>query len=240
MSAPVVERDYVLTHIVESLARLRPPPGLIFKGGTVLRLCFYEDFRYSADLDFSLVELEVPAALALFREALGLCVEALELPRLDLPDADPLLIHYVGPLRGERELKLDLAADELVVDTTERPVIVRYSDQSDERSPVRTYTLEEVAGEKLRCVIQRLLCRDISDLHRLLVRERVDVDEAWARFEEKARFKDLDPARLAERLDAREPQYRRRWEQELSDLEPDLLPFDEVIRQLRRALREHL
>ena len=32
-------------------------------GGTALRLCFYEDFRYSADLDFSLEGLEIPEAL---------------------------------------------------------------------------------------------------------------------------------------------------------------------------------
>jgi predicted nucleotidyltransferase component of viral defense system len=150
------------------------------------------------------------------------------------------LIHYVGPLGGERHLKLDLADNELIVGTTERPVIIRYPDQPSDAVALRTYTLEEVASEKLRCVIQRLLCRDISDLHRLLVREGVDVEESWARFEEKARFKNLDPALFAERLNGREPQYRRRWEQELSDLERGLRPFDEVIRQLRHRLRDHL
>lgn len=236
----MVERDYVLTHIVKSLARLEPPAGLVFKGGTALRLCFYEDFRYSADLDFSIVGLDVSEALGLLRQALDLCANSIELPRLDLPDADPLLIHYVGPLGGERHIKLDLADDELIVETTARPVIARYPHQPSEAAALRTYTLEEVAAEKLRCVLQRLLCRDISDLHRLLVREGVDVEGAWARFEDKARFKKLDPVLFAERLNSREPQYRRRWEQELSDLERGLRPFDEVIRQLRRRLRDHL
>jgi hypothetical protein len=93
-----------------------------------------------------------------------------------------------------------------------RGAITRIADHDGVSAPV-------VEGEKLRCVIQRLLCGDISDLHRLLVREGVDIEESWARFEEKARFKNLDPALLAERLDAREPQYRRRWEHKLSDLE---------------------
>src|ERR1700682_2182692 len=78
-------------------------------------------------------------------------------------------------------------------------------DQPSDAVALHTYTLEEVASEKLRCVIQRLVCRDISDLHRLLVREGVDVEESWARFEEKARFKNLDPALFAERLNGREP-----------------------------------
>ncbi|HEX4519551.1 MAG TPA: nucleotidyl transferase AbiEii/AbiGii toxin family protein [Gaiellaceae bacterium] len=240
MSAPVVERDYVLTHVIESLVRNDPPSGLVFKGGTALRLCFYDDFRYSADLDFSLVGLDRADALAALREALGLCAETIGLPMVELPDADSVSIHYLGPLGRERQIKVDLADDELVVATTDRAVIARYSDQLTDRPALRAYTLEEVAGEKLRCVLQRLLCRDISDLHRLLVREGVDVDESWARFVEKARFKSLQPAAFAERLDAREPQYRRRWEQELADLERDLRPFDEVVRQLRRALRGHL
>lgn len=240
MSAPVVERDYVLTHVVEALAQLQPPPGLVFKGGTALRLCFYEDYRYSADLDFSLVELTIDDGLAVLRQALEQCVEAVALPRLSLPDDEPVEIEYVGPLGRERTIKLDLADDELVLETTQRTLITRYSDQSQDGSPITTYTLEEIAAEKLRCVIQRLLCRDISDLHRLFVREGIEVEMVWPLFEEKARAKNLDPGRFSARLSSREPQYRRRWEQELSDLEPDVAPLDEVIRQLRRALRDHL
>ena len=64
VSARTVERDYVLTHVVEALGRLPAAEGLIFKGGTALRLCFFEDYRYSADLDFSLRDLTVLDAKA--------------------------------------------------------------------------------------------------------------------------------------------------------------------------------
>jgi len=240
VSAVVVERDYVLTHIVEALAALEPPTGLIFKGGTALRLCFYDDYRYSADLDFSLLDVSVSDAIALLRLACERCVDAIGFPQIVLPDADPLLIRYVGPLGRERDIKLDLADDELVLESVQTTVIPRYSDQSETQSALPTYTLEETAAEKLRCVIQRLLCRDISDLHRLFVRERIDVEVVWPMFEEKARARDVDSARFAERLSAREPHYRRRWEEELSDLEPGIAPFDQVLRELRRTLRNHL
>ena len=72
------------------------------------------------------------------------------------------------------------------------------------------------------------------------MREDVDVEVVWPMFEQKARAKNLDPARFSERLSAREPQYRRRWEQERSDLEPDVPPFEQVVRQLHRQLRDHL
>jgi predicted nucleotidyltransferase component of viral defense system len=203
-------------------------------------LCFYDDYRYSADLDFSLVDLTVDDGLAILRRALERCVDVIALPRLSLAESEPLEIEYVGPLGRERTIKLDLADDELVLETTQRTLITRYSDQSQDGSTITTYTLEEIAAEKLRCVIQRLLCRDIADLHRLFVREGIEVEMVWLLFEEKTRAKNLDPGRFSERLSARESQYRRRWGQELSDLEPDVAPFDEVIRQLRRALRDHL
>jgi hypothetical protein len=113
---------------VEALAQLEPPPGLVFKGGTALRLCFYEDYRHSADLDFSLVELTVSEGLEVLRRALERCVEAIGLSHLSVPEAELLLIEYVGPLGRERTIKLDLADDELVLDTTRRALISRYTD----------------------------------------------------------------------------------------------------------------
>ena len=53
----VVERDYVLTHIVAQLHRatMEGTARLVFKGGTALRLVHLGDYRYSADLDFTIL-----------------------------------------------------------------------------------------------------------------------------------------------------------------------------------------
>ena len=171
VAALVVERDYVLTHVIDALAKLEPAAGLVFKGGTALRLCFYEDFRYSADLDFSLVDMRVAAATALLADACAACATQVGFPQLRLTDTEPFRLVYTGPLGREREIKLDLADDELVLESSLTSVIKRYPDQSDDRPELRTYTLLETAAEKLRCVIQRLECRDLSDLHRLLVHD---------------------------------------------------------------------
>ena len=52
--AIAVERDYVLAHVVAGFGKQGENSGLVFKGGTALRLCHIRDYRYSADLDFSL------------------------------------------------------------------------------------------------------------------------------------------------------------------------------------------
>ena len=50
---PTVERDDVLAHIIAAFGALDDNHGLVFKRGTARRLCFFEDYRDSAHLDFS-------------------------------------------------------------------------------------------------------------------------------------------------------------------------------------------
>jgi hypothetical protein len=60
------------------------------------------------------------------------------------------------------------------------------------------------------------------------VLEGVDAATAWALFEQKARAKDIEPALFGERLLQREPEYKKRWDDELTDLDPGFAPFTEV------------
>lgn len=50
----------------------------MFKGGTALRLCYLDDFRYSADLDFSVVEGDLAAAYATIEAAFAEVTGAVE------------------------------------------------------------------------------------------------------------------------------------------------------------------
>ncbi|HEY5342284.1 MAG TPA: nucleotidyl transferase AbiEii/AbiGii toxin family protein [Solirubrobacteraceae bacterium] len=53
----VIEKDYVLGWV---LAAIAAEPALaehwIFKGGTCLRKCYYETYRFSEDLDFTVID----------------------------------------------------------------------------------------------------------------------------------------------------------------------------------------
>ena len=49
-----IEKDHVILWILRALSEPRlKPMGWVFKGGTCLRHCFYEGYRFSEDLDFS-------------------------------------------------------------------------------------------------------------------------------------------------------------------------------------------
>lgn len=54
VDARVVERDYVLAHVVALIATHDAHGALVFKGGASLRLLHFDEYRYSADLDYSL------------------------------------------------------------------------------------------------------------------------------------------------------------------------------------------
>ena len=55
LPAHTIEPDYVLAHLCADIGAIGDP-RLVFKGGTLLRLCLLPDYRYSADLDFSAVD----------------------------------------------------------------------------------------------------------------------------------------------------------------------------------------
>ena len=55
----VLERDYCLAWFLVGLSRAPLREDLAFKGGTALKRCYFGDYRFSEDLDFTL-EREVP------------------------------------------------------------------------------------------------------------------------------------------------------------------------------------
>ncbi len=233
--APTVERDYILAHIIAAISNIQEESGLIFKGGTALRLCYFNDYRYSADLDFSMREGSVADGTAAIENVLQEMDGPID--GLYLTNQNPPRIAYTGPLGRERYLKLDIADDELILETEVQPLLPRWPDLP-ENTNVLVYSLQEIAGEKLRCVIQRLQCRDLYDLHLLLGDAAVDVEYAADVFSQKARHRDIDPDSFEERYHARLIDYRQRWNAELEIHVPGAIPhFDEVERQINRHLR---
>jgi hypothetical protein len=241
VDATVVERDYVLAHVVAQLHRVSLPDGgqLVFKGGTALRLVHVGDYRYSADLDFSVLNATKSDAHAALLEVVAAARDHAGFPVLELSDDASPMLRYVGPLQAgkPRELKVDIATDEYV-ETVEQLGIRQVWDDLPASIPFDVYPLDEIAAEKLRCVIQRLQCRDLFDLFQLVDALGVHLTDVRLPFERKARAKNLDPGIFRQRFEDRLPQYKKRWSDEMSDHLPyDPPDFDGVVRVVRRNLR---
>ncbi len=149
----VVEKDYALGWV---LAGINQHPELreswVFKGGTCLKKCFFETYRFSDHLDFTLLDanhLNSDFLGTVFAEISEWIYDAcgLELPhsrhKFDLftnPRGHPACqgkVAYRGPIspKAERQLpriKLDLSADERLVLPPQRLQIYHpYSDLPD-------------------------------------------------------------------------------------------------------------
>ncbi len=160
----------------------------IFKGGTCLRKCYYETFRFSEDLDFTVIDggPEEPDDLQRIfgqiaewlREESGfkLLLDAKAFERRHNRRGRPTTqgrIAYRGPnpTRGvPPKVKFDLTSDEVLTQRPElRPIGHQYSDRPLPVRGVQSYPITELFGEKLRALAERCRPRDLYDvvyLHR--------------------------------------------------------------------------
>jgi predicted nucleotidyltransferase component of viral defense system len=181
----VVEKDYVLGWLLAGIFKHAALAGnWIFKGGTCLKKCYFETYRFSEDLDFTLADetqLDLDFLVGTFREIADWVYEesGIELPRdkvsfevfrntRNRPAAQGRL-SYRGPIAPSSgdlpRIKLDLTADEvLALAPVERPVLHPYSDVPLEGIVARCYSYEEVFAEKVRALVDRARPRDLYDV----------------------------------------------------------------------------
>ena len=51
-----IEKDYIISWILQGIAKHdQLSKSISFKGGTVLKKVYFEDYRFSEDLDFTLL-----------------------------------------------------------------------------------------------------------------------------------------------------------------------------------------
>ncbi|MCI0627225.1 MAG: nucleotidyl transferase AbiEii/AbiGii toxin family protein [Acidobacteria bacterium] len=258
LSANVVEKDYVLGWL---LAGIYNHPELsekwIFKGGTCLKKCFFETYRFSEDLDFTLLEnehLNQTFLLKIFSEIAEWIydVSGIELPvsglRFELftnprgQNQGEGRVGYRGPLQNRGDLpriKLDLTTDERLV----RPPVVRnvhhpYSDAPENGVHARSYCYEEIFAEKLRALAERERPRDLYDVIHLYRRidgntERVLILEI---LRAKCEFKGIAlPTIIALERQPQRVELQSDWEHMLGHQLPSLPPFEQFWRELSQV-----
>ena len=236
MPALTVERDYALAHIAAGLASFGPDTGIILQGGTALRLCYFENYRYSADLDFTVVSGAIEDAYATIAAALAATGGALSGLRLT-DEANPR-IAYTGPLKKERKIKLDLSCGKAIAGPERNLLLPRWEDLPV-GAALDVLSLNEIASEKMLCMVGRQLCRDMLDLWRLCDSERIDVDVVSGMYRVKAKQRGIDSGKLGERYPHLVGQYRKKWKDELDVyVGADALPeYEGVQRVVSRMLR---
>lgn len=156
--------------------------GWIFKGGTCLKKCYLETFRFSEDLDFTVLD-DAPIAEDDVLDQLDRMLDRLGRESgVDFTIGQPRLrtrpngsvegrIYYRGPRRSPSaaSIRLDLTPGErLARPPVMRPIQHLYADELPAPGTVRCYSLEEVYAEKIRAMGERGRPRDLYDIVFLL------------------------------------------------------------------------
>jgi predicted nucleotidyltransferase component of viral defense system len=248
LSPDTVEKDYVLGWLLHGIHNHEATKAWAFKGGTSLKKCFFETFRFSEDLDFTLTDnsqlnedflknafLEI---ITFLTEEVGIefMPDELKFKIIDKGNGNHSAqgkVTYNGPLRKKRgvaTIKLDLTTDEVLVLTQViKPVHHPYTDEPKHGIHATCYAFEEVVAEKIRALAQRIRPRDLYDVvHFFRNREMIgNTKLVLSILDKKCQYKNMsiptfEDIEQHEKLDELEPQ----WEHMLAHQLPALPPIE--------------
>lgn len=243
-----IEKDYILSWILQGIAQHEQlSTTIVFKGGTLLKKVYFEDYRFSEDLDFTLLDNDISneQIFEWFSEVFEYIRDEANIP-LEIIDNNEhedgginFYISYAGPLGGigaNKRVKVDISrSEQLQFDPVMQGTFLGYSDQEEHK--LLCYPLEEVLVEKLRSVMQRMQARDFYDIWYLLEIHEMDVTFYSIEFRAKCESKEIDPTDFHNKLVQRLPQYKGRWKASMADQIQDLPDFDQVVREVVRHLK---
>lgn len=260
----VLERDYLLSWILAGVSQVPAlDDTLVFKGGTALKKCYFGDYRFSEDLDFSGLG-GVPSGdevERLVNEACDIAVRLLDeyapveivCERYSEREPHPrgqraFTIRARLPWQSHPQTRvmIEVTVDEPVLRPVQRRrVIHEYGEPLD--AEVQVYSLEEVVAEKLRAILQqanmlerrgwsRSRARDYYDLWQVLgtYREQMDLTDFPSLVHQKCAVRGVDFEGPEDFFHSRMLGYvGDTWAQWLGPLVPGLPPFEAVINGLR-------
>jgi predicted nucleotidyltransferase component of viral defense system len=244
-----IEKDYILSWVLFGISKHEKlSRAIVFKGGTVLKKVYFEDYRFSEDLDFTLLNAEISneQIFSWFKEVFEFILDEANIP-LHIIDNNEhedgginYYISYIGPLGGQgnnKKVKVDISRSEkLVFEPVMNSVFIGYSDLKEHK--LLCYALEEVLVEKMRSMMQRMQARDFYDIWYLLEVHAMNADFYVSEFKAKCKSKNILHTDFHKKLDERLPQYNGRWQNSMNEQIKDLPDFDQVVREVKRHLKK--
>ena len=247
----VLERDYCLAWFLCGLSESDLRTALAFKGGTALKRCYFSEYRFSEDLDFTLreplgfedIRARLERIYAVVQENSGITFTFDREDRQVHMNSHTFYVRYTGPLPGGNDVKVDITINErLAFPLQDRPILRGYDEFRDlpEARLIGVYSLEEIAAEKTMALADpaRTEPRDLYDLWYLTSNESVEMDQLIPGICEKLEFRGRPCEGLQLAIAGKEARLRPLWTRRLAYQMTSVPPFEQVFRALRRTLRQ--
>lgn len=260
----VVEKDYALGWFLAGINNHDLfKNNWVFKGGTCLKKCYFETYRFSEDLDFTVVGQTGALTADVLKSSLlevadwiqenaGLEIpaETIEFEVFENPRGTVSVqgkAAYRGPVRpqinarGLPRIKIDLTLDEPLVLP---PGVIKSVDHPYSDAPAGgivslAYAYEEVFAEKTRALAQRLRPRDLYDVIHLFRRRDLNPDRAlvYSTLESKCQLRGISiPTFESIQTHENRAFLESEWETMLAHQLPALPPFQQFLDELPDVL----
>lgn len=263
-----IDKDWVLGHLLNSLFSFSDfSKNFIFKGGTCLRKCYFKDYRFSEDLDFTLIDRNFVVNQEAFNKYLsaavsnsgvhfGSTITIKDQIYNNEPQGYEITIPFWGanhkpnqrPIpesRWQTKIKIDISfSEKVLLPPDEKSIIHFYSDSSVVNSTAIVYPINEIVAEKLRALIQRNRPRDIYDLSFLSDEiETFQYASIHALLIQKAIYKNIDCIEFDSFINrVKENKNKRAWENSLSHhlSKGEFIDFDIAYMKVQNFVKEIL
>ena len=248
-----MEKDYAITWALKAIySNPILEKALVFKGGTCISKIYAENYRLSADLDFS-IHKGIKLNAQEFEQELAKAFEQAKSeggPELKLKDrhSNPgyitFQIQYTAILEQSARLKLDISLNEKVICAANSLALKEktYSDINEFK--IHCYALQEIAVEKMRALFQRGKSRDYYDLWRLMTEPNLkkqvmlDVSDLRPFLEEKCLTNGVpyEPELMFD--DKQLQDAKDHWKDSLGRMVAELPDFEKIIAELKEIFFE--
>src|SRR3990167_448720 len=229
----ILERDYCIARFLTGLARTSLRNKLVFKGGTALRRCHFADYRFSEDLDFTLlqplsfeeIKLGLEQVYKEIKQASNITFEFSRVDSVSHKNSYTFYPLYEGPLPATstpKEIKVDITINECVhFDPEELPILKSCDEFTDlpDHATILVYSLDEIAAEKTVALHDRARTepRDLYDIWYLTEETgSVDLDDCIAAIHAKLAHRNKTPQEVSKEFQVKEPRLMKTWETRLS------------------------
>jgi len=245
----IIEKDYHLGIVLKTISENPKTKNWIFRGGTALKKCYFPDYRFSEDLDFTLID-------RIFKDEKGfeeiireICQKAnqdfgtsLEFFNITKEreeygeEAFKGLLHFQS-VKGISKIKIDLSfVDKIFITPVKKNIYHQYSDDFIFKKPnIKTVRLEEIIVDKLMAVSFIRTYprnRDLFDIWYILKNKDLDLKLIRKIFDEKCDYRKIDKELIHQINQKHLNQFKKYWQAQLSALVKDLPDFDEITKTI--------
>jgi len=265
-----VDKDWVLGHFLSAFYSIdEHKEKLVFKGGTALRKCYFPDYRFSEDLDFTSRTTDYKLTRKLMNKIIkiaednsGILFHLKEITEVKFEDkltGYQARLKYWGanhsknqeppnPKRWTTNMKVEITLFERMIFEPELKKITHpYSDSLlKDSTEIFCYNLKEVIAEKIRALIQRSYSapRDYYDIYYLKDSiNQKDWKQIKLAFLEKMKFKKLKYENVEQLMNKKSIKIiKTAWGNSLKhQITKEKLPdADVVVKELKEILNKNL